>query len=212
MSAWMITATGKDHYLSGAEALLNAIDIYDIAWALAQTNRYTGHARRPYSVAEHSLLVADLAKHEGKSATVQLACLMHDAHEAYTGDGSSPVKVSVGLSWSKFEHLQADLVRRFFGLRTAFAAHRDLVHHYDMVALATERRDLIQFDATHNRAWVIDEPGREVPPASWVNLNAIDRLVRPWNAWRDLYLSEFFTLQGAIQAAARSLQAASPTH
>jgi len=195
---WMITATGRDHFLSGAQSLLNELDILDIAWHLAQENRYTGAAKRPYCVAEHSLLCADLARADGKSALVQLGCLMHDAHEAYTGDASSPVKRSVGVSWSRFEALQADLTRRWFHLTTVFTTHRDLIHHYDTVALATERRDLIRFDPARNRPWFIDEPGAVVPPASFVNLNELWRLNAPWTHWRDAFLERFLQLQKEV--------------
>lgn len=210
--AWMLTHTGKDHYLSGCGAWMNEIDIYDIAWHLAQINRFTGACTRPYSVAEHSLLCADLALHDGKSALVQLLCLLHDGHEAYTGDASSPAKQAIGMAWSQFEHLHADRVRRVLGVVTGFVTHRRLVGHYDLVALATERRDLTHFDADRNRTWPIDEPGAEVPPASWVNLNAIDRVEARWSHWRDEFLARFFHLQQQVQAAAAALMTAPQAH
>lgn len=202
MSAWMITHGGREHYLSGHEILSNQIDIRDVAQALAQINRFTGHCHRPYSVAEHSLLVADLAKREGRSATLQLACLMHDAHEAYSSDMSSPAKNAIGLSWGVFETRQADIVRRQFGLLTTFTAYRQLIGHYDLVALATERRDLTSYDPRRNRPWpIIDTPGHEVPPMSWVNLNNLTASTRPWHEWRDLFLSTFFSLSRQVHAA-----------
>jgi hypothetical protein len=202
---WMLTSTGKDHYLSGCGAWMNEIDVFDIAHALAQINRFCGHARRPYSVAEHSLLCADLAQREGKSDLVQLLCLVHDAHEAYTGDQASPAKNAIGLSWAAFEHLQADRVRRYLQVTTGFAVHRQLVHHYDLVALSTERRDLMPFDPGRNREWAIDMPGSQVPPASWVNLNSIERLNARWTCWRDEFLTRYFDLQRQVQAQAKAL-------
>lgn len=201
MSSWMLTIGGKEHYLSGCGAMMNEIDIMDIAHHLAQINRFTGASRRPYSVAEHSLLVADIAAHEGKSASTQLLCLLHDAHEAYTGDASSPAKNAIGLAWAQFEHAHADRVRRALGVNTGFSSHRRLVNHYDLVALATERRDLTNFDPKRNDDWpVLDSPGSTVAPVEWVNLNALDRLNAPWSHWRDLFLTRYFDLQRAVHA------------
>lgn len=63
------------------------IHLDDIARGLARQARYTGQTVRPYSVAMHSLLVAELVPHEHR-----LHALLHDAPEAYTGDAPSPMK------------------------------------------------------------------------------------------------------------------------
>lgn len=63
------------------------IEIRDIAHALSQINRFTGHTHRPYTVAEHSIL-ASFTNH----SELALEKLLHDAHEAYIGDISSPLK------------------------------------------------------------------------------------------------------------------------
>ena len=92
-------------------------DIGHIAHSLAQINRFTGHASRPYSVAEHSLLVCDIAeRYFGLDVHGQLAALLHDAHEAYTTDLSTPAKAEVGGGWRTFEAASATW------LRCAFAA------------------------------------------------------------------------------------------
>lgn len=66
-----------------------------MATELSQINRFGG-SRRPdiehYTVAEHSVLCADLARRLGFSLAVQRACLLHDAHEAVTGDLLGPTK------------------------------------------------------------------------------------------------------------------------
>lgn len=201
MSVWMITSSGREHRLSGCGTMMNEIDVTDIAHHLAQINRFTGACNRPYSVAEHSLLVADLAAREGHGVMVQLLCLLHDAHEAYTGDQSSPSKNAIGLAWAQFEHAHADRVRRALGVNTAFAVHKRLVTNYDLVALATERRDLTRFDAKRNDEWpVLDAPGSQVKPAEWVNLNAIERVNARWTCWRDQFLTRLFDLQRAVHA------------
>lgn len=201
MSAWMLTATGREHFFSGEQAQDQMIDIYDIAWSLAQINRFTGHAMRPYSVAEHSLFVAELAARDGKTAFVQLACLLHDAHEAFTNDLSTPAKNAVGLSWGRFETLQADHVRRFLGVHEAFRQHGGLINHFDLQALATERLQLTVFNPRHHAPWpVLDTQGAEIKPCSWANLTGHGSTRRGWKEWRDCFLLRYFDLCRAVQA------------
>ena len=71
---WILTATGRDFPLSGLPTVMPdaAPRIEDIAHALAQINRYTGHAARPYSVAEHSLLVCEIVRAKGLNCHAQL--------------------------------------------------------------------------------------------------------------------------------------------
>lgn len=73
----------------------NTPRIEAIAHSLAQINRF-GHASRPYSVAEHSLLVCEIVKSMGLDCHAQRAALMHDAHEAFTGDVATPHQSRAG--------------------------------------------------------------------------------------------------------------------
>lgn len=67
------------------------VDIEDVAHALSNLCRYTGHCRGFYSVAEHSVIMAHetLERHGADAA---LDALLHDAGEAYCGDWSRPLK------------------------------------------------------------------------------------------------------------------------
>src|SRR6185295_13075391 len=66
--------------------------IRDIAHSLSYTARFRGHTRFFYSVAQHSLMVSWMLEVRGQSEYVQLCGLLHDAHEAYTGDVPTPLE------------------------------------------------------------------------------------------------------------------------
>ena len=194
---WLLTTTGREHHLSQCAALLpgNAPQIEEIAHALAQINRYTGHAARPYSVAEHSLLVCDIVASMGLDCHAQMAALLHDAHEAFCGDVATPVKQVLGVAWPAFENTQALLVREAFQIRTAHTAHRAAVKQADLIALATERRDLMRYDTAQNAPWpALDTPGQEVHPLDGVDLNNPARASMGWRHHRDAFLQRYRTL------------------
>ena len=186
---WITLASGRDHFLTGPEACLpsNVLTLAEIAHSLAQLNRYTGHALRPYSVAEHSLLVCDIVRGMGLGPHAQRAALLHDAHEAITGDVASPIKWAVGSAWQVFEDQQARAVRRSLGLLTAFTAYRLAIKQADLLALATERQSLTRWRGGVNADWpVIDTEGHRHQPLA-MDLNNAARAAQPWTHWRDTF-------------------------
>ncbi len=64
----------------------------DIAHALSFLCRGNGHVNYFYSVAAHSVNCALEAVHRGFDRKLVLACLLHDASEAYLSDVTRPVK------------------------------------------------------------------------------------------------------------------------
>lgn len=163
---WMQTHKGHAYDLDH-EPDPWAIDLQDVAFALAHLNRYNGHAGA-YSVAQHSVLAASVAKAWGLPEGVQRAALMHDAHEAYTGDCPSPIKRVLGETWERFERMHATAVRRRFAVGVALPS---VVTTIDLRLLVTERRDLLGDKQT--RPWLVEvEP---LPPED------LGRIVR-WDA------------------------------
>src|ERR1700742_76738 len=73
----------------------------DIAQGLAHICRYSGQCSRFYSVAEHSLLVSDVA--EG----FEFEALLHDAAEAFIGDITRPLKQML----PEFKRIEAEVER-----------------------------------------------------------------------------------------------------
>lgn len=63
------------------------IDFNVIGYSLANIRRFTGHPHTQWSVAQHSLLMTDLVT---KAAAPY--ALLHDAHEIFSNDLSSPFK------------------------------------------------------------------------------------------------------------------------
>lgn len=70
----------------------DSIDIRDIAHALSLQCRGGGHVKSFFSVAQHCILCCREAAERGFSRRVVLACLLHDASEAYMCDIPRPIK------------------------------------------------------------------------------------------------------------------------
>jgi hypothetical protein len=87
---WIATLSGARFYIK--EMNLCDIPIDDIAHALSMNCRYNGHISRHYSVAEHSVLLANLLSLKGASREVQFQGLMHDISEAFIPDIPRPFK------------------------------------------------------------------------------------------------------------------------
>lgn len=188
MTPYLLTNTGREHILTHGHSTGPAPTIGEIAHALAQINRYTGHAARPYSVAEHSLLVCDIVRVRGGDCHAQLAALLHDAHEAFCGDAATPIKWAIGSAWAEFERVHERLVQRTFRIESAAAAYHAAIKHADLVALATERRDLLPYNPAQHLPWpVIDAPGAAIEPLAGVDLNSRVREAMTWRRHRDAF-------------------------
>ncbi|MDH4449912.1 MAG: HD domain-containing protein [Rhodoferax sp.] len=152
---WIVTSTGREHYLSGpaADRPDNVPILCEISHSLAQINRFTGHCKRPYSVAEHSLLVSDLAQQDGAPTRVVLAALLHDAHECIVGDVASPLKAELGEVWQALEAREQTRLQEQFGIATVSQLYAKQIKHWDLVALATERADLMAWHKHLSTPW-----------------------------------------------------------
>lgn len=90
---WMQTFTGKRFYPLNPDHELICIE--DIAHSLSLKCRYGGHCIFFFSVAEHSVLMADAVISAGGKPMEALVTLMHDSPEAYVEDMIRPIKKSV---------------------------------------------------------------------------------------------------------------------
>jgi 5'-deoxynucleotidase YfbR-like HD superfamily hydrolase len=186
---WMLTATGTAFELGRPRT--DDVQLADIAHQLALINRFNGATTRPYSVAEHSLLVAEIFERQlGMSNPVaRLAALMHDAHECYLGDITTPVKRHLGADCQVLEASLERAVQERYGLRTAAAAYRQQIRDADLIARATERRDLMP---PTTRQW---PELQDIEPVEWINLN--DQAGFTWQDWRRTFTDLFNELNYA---------------
>lgn len=171
--SWITTQSGKHFDYTNVTA--DSICIDDIACALSNICRFTGHVQDFYSVAQHSVHVSYLVPPE-----FALEALLHDAAEAYCNDIAAPFKKLLPDYQQRIASVE-EVIAGKFGLPVTMSAE---VKKADLVMLATERRDLDLYDGT---PWPILEG---VDPAAF--------LLSPLNPRqaRVLFLQRFNDLKG----------------
>lgn len=112
------------------------INIESIAHALSMICRFGGHVKLFYSVAEHSVRVAQIVP-----PAFALAALLHDAQEAYLGDIIRPIKYSIRWFEETDKKAQAIIMKRF-GINYSEIVSK-AVKDADNIVGATEGRDLM---------------------------------------------------------------------
>lgn len=93
MPNYITTYTGLHFYPT--EPNPDGLRMEDIAHALSLLCRGNGHTKTFFSVGQHCLHCAREAQARGYSRHVALACLLHDASEAYLSDVPRPFKQSM---------------------------------------------------------------------------------------------------------------------
>lgn len=139
----IVTYSGK--YVDYHNIKKEDFDILDISMSLSKLNRFVGHSKRPYSVAEHTLHGLYIAKKMGYTKLEQLHWLIHDFTEAYVGDCPSPLKALLP-EYQKIEQTVADGIIQFVGIKPLTEEEQYLVHCIDRTMLLIEMRDLTHHD------------------------------------------------------------------
>lgn len=121
-------------YIDFLDTSKNEYLIEDISESLSNLCRFNGHTNGFYSVAQHCYICSLNVPEE-----YQLEALLHDATEAYLGDVSSPLKKLLP-EYKKIEKKHYKAIANVFGIPEETS---DVVHHIDLVLLATEKRDLM---------------------------------------------------------------------
>jgi len=107
--------TFKGEEFTPLDPNIEQIHIEDIAHSLSLLCRANGHIDYFFSIAQHCINCANEAKARGFSARVQLACLIHDASEAYISDITRPVKLYLTEYKAIEKRLQDVIYIRFLG-------------------------------------------------------------------------------------------------
>ncbi len=172
--AWIQTYSGRR--FNPTNPYVDAIVIQDIAHALSMQCRFSGHVKRFYSVAQHSVLVSYIC-----DSADAFWGLMHDATEAYLVDVPRPLKRSGKFdAYLEMEANMQTAICKRFGLPYG---EPPSVKKADTILLATEARDLM---APLHTDWI--QPCDPLP-------FRIEPLSQP--RAKDLFMKRFFELTGA---------------
>lgn len=109
--ACITTYTGI--HMDPTKPQLDDICLVDIAHSLSLLCRANGHFRYFYSIAQHSINCANEAKARNLSKKMQLACLLHDASEAYISDITRPIKANLPEYLTIEKRLQKIIYEKF---------------------------------------------------------------------------------------------------
>ncbi len=181
---WIQTYSGKAAHL--LNPVPSEIDIEDIAHALSMICRFTGHVHTFYSVAQHSVLVAELLPE-----SMQLQGLLHDGHEAFIGDISSPLKRTLKDNGARevCHQLQEGFdfaIYRALGIPLPTRTTKQAIHDADLAMLMAERRDLMK-PARPFKAWNAELEALTPAPnliEPWSQADAKAEFLRLFHAWR----------------------------
>lgn len=109
-----ITTYTKVHF-TPLSPRVEDVRIVDIAHALSLMTRANGHFPVFHSIAQHCIECCEEARLRGESRRVQLACLLHDAGEAYMADITRPIKCYLPTYRDIEEGLLRVIYERFLG-------------------------------------------------------------------------------------------------
>lgn len=156
------------------------IRIEDMAHALSLYCRFGGHTRFHYSVAQHLCLCHDHGQPGRHPDFIRerKQLLLHDGTEAYLGDVVKPLKALLP-DYQRIERRLERMIMRRFGLPLNLLPE---VKEIDLIALATEKRDLLVQDVSWPHvAHITPWPERIVPwPCAVAEIEFLSRFYKLW--------------------------------
>lgn len=132
-SCWIQTYTGRKFYPLNPAA--EDICWVDIAHALSNICRFTGHCSEFYSVAQHCVIASQIVTPKNK-----LWALLHDASEAYICDVSSPIKKDD--CFKPYREIEKNIMDVVMDACELSREQPDEISKIDLLLLRTEGRDL----------------------------------------------------------------------
>lgn len=173
--AWIETFTGIQFDI--LDTTVDMVSIEDIAHALSQANRFTGHCKYPYPVSQHCRLASYIVPEQHS-----LWALLHDASEAYIGDMNRPLKhfSLAGDEYRKVENRLMGVICDRFGLSRVEPPE---VKKADNAMLYAEKEQLM-FGIAWKHKWSDTEEAADV------------KIVETsFRENKQLFLNRFFELQ-----------------
>ena len=149
--SYITTYTGK--HFDPVEPDMSQVVIEDIAHALSLICRGNGHVKTFLSVGQHCIRAANEAAARGYSQRVILACLLHDASEAYMSDVPRPLKPAM-QEYVQIETQLLDLIYEKFLGSPLTDEESALVKEID--------NDLLYYDLKELLDEVLDVPAPEL--------------------------------------------------
>ncbi len=130
MTTWIQSATGRQVDYNNPR--VDCISRIDIAMSLDRMPRFHGGLNCDYTVADHSLNLANVMPEE---PFFKLQALLHDAAEAYTMDIPSPLKKLLG---EPFARIEKDLESAIFEHFEVTYPLSDVIKRYDAALCRAE--------------------------------------------------------------------------
>ena len=143
--SYITTYTGK--HFDPTSPDMSMVDIRDIAHALSLTCRGNGHVKTFFSVGQHCILCAREAEARGYDRRGILACLLHDASEAYMSDVPRPFKHALPEYVAAEERLLDQIYEKYLGSplseeeQALVKTIDDDVLYYDLKMLLNEEQE-----------------------------------------------------------------------
>lgn len=140
-----VTYTGKTFDYNNITP--ESICIEDMIHSVCRINRFIGHSKRPYPVAEHLFLCLIMAETLGYSAREQLLVLIHDFPEGYTGDCPTPLKNLL----PQFKEIEANVesaMYKHLSIEPPTEEEHLKIKRVDNTMLVIEMRDMTLHDYT----------------------------------------------------------------
>lgn len=166
---WIQTYTGKKFY--PLDPRPEDVNIEDIAHSLSLQCRFMGHCDHFYSVAQHSINVAEFVARcyhkndifwqehlldyaEEKISYDDMVChaLLHDASESYLMDVPRPIKPHL-INYKEIEEKVMDVISERFELPKLGPEHKSFLKSVDYLMMMVEHKELGMADKAPNK-WV----------------------------------------------------------
>ncbi len=177
MSDYITTYTGVHLCPTAPDPQLLRIE--DVAHALSLLCRGNGHVKTFFSVGQHCLFCAKEALARGYGREVALACLLHDASEAYLSDVPRPFKNSL----PQYRLLEGKMLDAIY---TKFLGR--LLTREEAAQVKEIDDDFLYYDLLH----LLNEPSSRPAPKICISFSYD---VVPFGEVEQSYLSLFAQLQ-----------------